>query len=576
MRISTHHFAEKIQTTAVELLAMLEVAGTAHAVSIAERMRADLDSHRADGTIRIALVGQYSAGKSTIVSALTGRRDIGIAADIATDRATSYPWVEGLTLIDTPGLYTERADHDEVTNEALRQADLLLFCVTYSLFDDVTAPNFKKLAFEDGYAGKMMLVVNKMSSERGRHDELVAAYEESLNSALAPRSVRQFPRAFIDAKDCLEGLDEGDAELVADSHFGDLVATVNDLAARQGVLGKLDTPARIVLAAIDEAEASVATPESVDKGFLLVFDKLGRSVRNERRQYRSQVLDLTIQLKVDIEAVGTRLANAAGTSKSFDSDCENAAHQVRVLVEAASTSASKISDDAATRCQEAIGKILDGSAALALYDHVKAPSTKVHDGPGSASDMSKLRERMSSLKRIGSSISDRIAGAASATGSATEGFLRAGQVAGGQLHTIVYGVGKFLGHSFRPWEAVNLAKNLGNVAKVAGPLLGILAIAADVYADQSEAEQEEKVAAARREIVGEYRSIARNVERDFETSLRDAVEASVFDVADETINEARGALEDSARNATQLQLQLREKRRELRSLLQELRDSALS
>ena len=76
--------------------------------------------------LSVAFIGQYNAGKSTTISALTERDDIAIDADIATSETTEYDW-NGIKLIDTPGLWTERKKHDQITYDALRQADLLIF-----------------------------------------------------------------------------------------------------------------------------------------------------------------------------------------------------------------------------------------------------------------------------------------------------------------------------------------------------------------------------------------------------------------------------------------------------------------
>ena len=69
-----------------------------------------------DGSKPISLVfaGQYSAGKSTILKALTGIPDIAVGAGITTQEAHSYDW-NGIEVIDTPGIHTTlRPDHDEI------------------------------------------------------------------------------------------------------------------------------------------------------------------------------------------------------------------------------------------------------------------------------------------------------------------------------------------------------------------------------------------------------------------------------------------------------------------------------
>ena len=156
---------------------------------IKTKLNQNLQEYKQEGLISVAFIGQYSAGKSTIISALTGKRDIRIDADIATDKTASYNWND-IKIIDTPGLFTDREDHDAITYEAIDKADLLVFSLTYMLFDSVTVENFKKLAYEKGYAWKMMLVVNKMSDEAGEEAEKIANYCHSLAEALKPYSLR--------------------------------------------------------------------------------------------------------------------------------------------------------------------------------------------------------------------------------------------------------------------------------------------------------------------------------------------------------------------------------------------------
>jgi hypothetical protein len=158
---------------------------------IVDALNKDLAEYRARGLLTVAFVGEYTAGKSTIISALTGRRDIAISADIATDRTTEYEW-NGTHVIDTPGLFTERRDHDAITYDAIRRADLVAFCLTHQLFDSITVENFKKLAFDDGYRPKMLLVVNKMSAEAGHEPGSGAGLDHGSTCPTISRPTRLF------------------------------------------------------------------------------------------------------------------------------------------------------------------------------------------------------------------------------------------------------------------------------------------------------------------------------------------------------------------------------------------------
>lgn len=169
---------QTVKFTVAERMADLEAKAerfrtlvkTAENTDVEEPIRAfDEEWNRERNILSVGFIGPYSAGKSTTIAALTGRDDIAIDADIATNETTEYDW-NGIKLIDTPGLWTERQKHDQITYDALRQADLLIFTLTYMLFDNATVDHFKELAFQEGYQNKILLLINKVNDEAGEID----------------------------------------------------------------------------------------------------------------------------------------------------------------------------------------------------------------------------------------------------------------------------------------------------------------------------------------------------------------------------------------------------------------------
>lgn len=201
---------------------------------IVESLAKDIEEIENQKLLTVALIGQYSAGKSTIISALTGNKSIKIDADIATDKTTDYEW-NNVLLTDTPGLWTDRKDHDDITYKKIKESDLLIYCLTSDLFDDIILENFKKIAFEEKQKNKMMVVVNKMSMESGEYSELVGNYKKSLNDSLEPYKIDEFPLCFIDAADYIEGVDENENELKELSHFNDFVKLINIFIKEKGI-----------------------------------------------------------------------------------------------------------------------------------------------------------------------------------------------------------------------------------------------------------------------------------------------------------------------------------------------------
>ena len=64
-------------------------------------LQAAYQSPDLNAKISIAFVGQYSAGKSTILKALTGNADIVTDSDISTSEVMCYPWNSNILLKGT-------------------------------------------------------------------------------------------------------------------------------------------------------------------------------------------------------------------------------------------------------------------------------------------------------------------------------------------------------------------------------------------------------------------------------------------------------------------------------------------
>ena len=133
-------YAEEIDNLKNKIIKIYENYGLEDDIISLEK---DLKSNNELNKISVAFVGQYSAGKSTIIKGLTGNYNIKIDSDIATSKVESYNF-GNISLIDTPGLNTnEHKEHDEATRNIITKADLLVYCITSDLFREVTKNDFK-------------------------------------------------------------------------------------------------------------------------------------------------------------------------------------------------------------------------------------------------------------------------------------------------------------------------------------------------------------------------------------------------------------------------------------------------
>ena len=154
---------DKLSSTALELFADAKKA-FAGASSLRNRGRAmavPTSFVDEDKKLSIVFVGQYSAGKSSILSILTGKQ-LEVGQGVTTERCNYLDW-NGIEVIDTPGIHTaKRPDHDAITYRAIAEADLIIFVCTAEGFSQNLGEHFRKLLVENGKGNEMMLVFNKM------------------------------------------------------------------------------------------------------------------------------------------------------------------------------------------------------------------------------------------------------------------------------------------------------------------------------------------------------------------------------------------------------------------------------
>ena len=124
------------------------------------------------------------------------------------------------------------------------------------------------------------------------------------------------------------------------------------------------------------------------------------------------------------------------------------------------------------------------------------------------------------------------------TKTASQGFLRSIDVAGSGLHQSVLSVGKFVGFKFKPWQAVGIAKNIGNAAKFLGPAMALVSVGLDIHASLQEHQQEKQMADVRRDITSEFQRIAKDLENQLEIQPQE-FEKQVYGEIEQQITSAR-------------------------------------
>lgn len=567
--------AQRFKSSCIQFDALLASGKSQELTKIRQKLHDGLKEYKQQGALTVAFVGQYSAGKSTIISALTSRRDIHIDADIATDKMAFYDW-NGINIVDTPGLFTDREDHDDVTYGAIEKADLLVFCLTHMLFDSVTIENFKKLAYGKGYRWKILLLINKMSASAGEDIQKISSYSHSLSEALKPYKLAEFQTCFIDAKDFCDGIDDVDDFLIESSRFDGFIGELNQFVERRSSLVRLDTPVRIVLGCIDDAQIGFARNSNEDTTFLEVLLRLSRRINKERERLRTRVKSIILEMSAAIITEGTNLASAVGDEKFEDLNKQSEIN-VRKHYEKAEKSLESVIETAIHSIQNEIETELQSNLTQAFVAQINFDQKINVEIPDQKFGSQQIGQQIAWLTGIAEKAGVQLAASSArgfiSTAKSGQAFLRPMDAAGSATHLFVLEAGKVIGFKFKPWQAVGIAKNIGNAAMFLGPALAVVSIGLDIHTIHQEHEYERKMADVRRDITSQFKAITVDLEQQIEGQLYE-FETQVYGQLEQNISEARQQTETAMATSNTELAQLAAVRHKFELILQDIQRAA--
>ncbi|WPC07739.1 GTPase [Globicatella sp. PHS-GS-PNBC-21-1553] len=422
--------------------------------------------YESDKPISLVFAGQYSAGKSTILKALTGISSIATGEKITTQESQVYEW-NGINVIDTPGIHTTlRPDHDDISYRAISNADMLVYVITHELFDSYIGQNFRKLLLDKDKAGEMILIVNKMA-DVGNTIENQLIKLENLKIVTDPYTPEQLRTCFVDVESYLDSLTEEDAEIADElrirSNYEGLVSTINDFVKERSISSRLTTALYKIYDVLQKAITQFE-PSSGDDD----VDALEEHLLQERRILFSTQWRIEQQVKIIYEEAATSIRDKGRNiaNSIYDYSNENDANNA---IETAYHEVEKISSTCLDNVISELEK-LSSDCKSELDEFYKTDFSK------------NLQFRLSEKYKKGNPLVNRIFNSdVLAQGSnkiisntigtnAPANGLRA--FSGSNIHQMVLDIGHFFGHSFKPWEAVKWVKGIN----VAGKVLGVFGV----------------------------------------------------------------------------------------------------
>ncbi|MCC9063572.1 GTPase [Flavobacterium piscisymbiosum] len=487
-----------------------------------ELLTSKLNITKESSELKVAFVGQYNAGKSTIISALTGRRDIKIDSNVATDVSCDYKW-NNIKITDTPGILAGKVEkHDEFTKETLNQTDLIVYVLTSQLFDDVIFENFIDLAYNQNFNEKMLIAINKMSMEKGDFEILKKNYHESVLAVFKERGYDfDFEIVFIDAADYMEGIDEKEEELIQLSNFSNFIETLNSFIEDKGIVQKaFDTPIRII-----RGELSQIAFDEVDPNFSLILNKYQNRLLKHKTEIIRESEYLLENLKTKIIEEGYLVSSSIDQISQEDFNVKQSKFNLLLETESTSTMSQieNLIKEKNRLLREEFEEIsLDDDVSF-YVENLKKDSERKKINPvfNSSSLESKIgllnTLKQNSDKLISFSGADKAAGI----------FAKSSEISGSAGHTLVKNIGSTIGFKFKPWQAVRITKNIGNVAKFAGPALAVFSAGIEIYGAVKEEKELKGIAVSKSQMNESFYEIAKEVVLQIKEKFNEYVKENI-------------------------------------------------
>ena len=493
-------------------------------VDIKQRLQEELEQLKCRSELRIVFVGQYSSGKSTIISALTGNKDINISTNVETEVVSEYRW-NNIVLLDTPGIQAGKVEqHDIRTKEALKTCDLIVYVLTSQLFDDVIFENFIDLAYNQHLADKMLIAINKMSKEHGDFDELSMNYTQSIHSIFAERGYDfTFPVVFIDAKDYIDGTEDNDEEFIQLSNFNTFISQLNSFVEERGLIKKqYDTPVRILKGGLSDVAIS-----EVDPNLLNLYRHYVSRIKKCMRDIEFESWQLVDSFEESAIMKAKEVSDLVGNSSNDDlkQRTDGLSREIDGLVFDFTARVEERANENYNELMEEMSEFMTKDSVVMYMNHIDSRIASPSLGEGDRKNLEWQKRFIDLLSKGGAELSS-LSNVSSLSGVV--------QASGSQMHQVVYSVGKFFGHNFKPWGAVKAAANIGKVGTFAIPAVATIASVGILVKQKCDEDKKIKEVCAARH---KFDKDVRNNIRLIKDKLEDEVRRSILANYEEKLNE---------------------------------------
>lgn len=485
-------------------------------------------------TLNVVFAGAYSAGKSTLLSLLTGIK-LKTGGGIVTNSTTTLDW-QGINVVDTPGIHTElHPDHDAITYEALSHADLVVFVMTSKGFNPHLAAHFQKLANERCKGPEMMLVINKMDESGFTPEKCDLVFNKNFAEALAPLTKEGLYTSFLSTKRWSSAETTMDyvkkEEYLKRSGKDEFMKNLNRFVSDKGLVSRLTTNLFVLDQILTEVLSEYRSDDDCADGMREMLTRQRNIIVDSRNNVLDQSRLIVSRERNKVQAWGNEISNSL-TSSSSQKEVEGMVRdrmdRANDLYENAVKELEAVVAQEDKKIAAQFQKLMNTQFGRQIFDMVE---TRIGQLKANPELMRKIEGGANKLSQFGKILVEMSNGPKAVGG--WRNFFKIGQASQSQMHNLVLDVGHFFGHKFKPWEAVRVAGRIGQAAKALGAVGAVVGIVAQIWSDNQEQKQEEALLEARNDVRSIFNQAGDVIEMEFDERTQEWVEAKYGTAIDE-------------------------------------------
>lgn len=206
-------------------------------------------------------------------------------------------------------------------------------------------------------------------------------------------------------------------------NFDTFINELNNFVKHRGCLAQFDTPVRIALNCVDEAQISFIRDSDEDTAFFEILNQFSRKVSNERSRLRTKIQNIALKMSSAIVQEGINLVAEVGGSENFEIVYKHAEINVQKHDEKAGQEMQTAIKLAIADIQQEIQEVLQGNLVQTFVAYIENNQDISAKNINSGINTEGLKQQVGMLKEIGEAAGLKI------TNLATRGFLNtSGQV----------------------------------------------------------------------------------------------------------------------------------------------------